>query len=470
LRRFPPAAKVGLKLVVGFAVVGLVATQVEWNDRLVVVRTDESGRRTTEVVVGSDLTIEGSAVLDPVFDDDGRVVSGSFEAPAEEAQISRVDGGYELVRRGDGGRPETVRGRELGWKGVARIVGEDGAKTDFALQSKRERVHLREEGDKVVRATLDAKHGLRGIAFRLLDAPGLVVGAMGLLLFAYVVGAYRWSLLLGSQGLPSSGRRCVRLTFIGFFFNNVLPGLTGGDLVKAVMIAQDHPEYRARAVGTVIVDRLVGLIVLAALSAIVLAFHAERYPEAAFAIFAFLGGALAAAVLFLSRRVRRALRFDVLARRLPGAEKLRKLDEAFFLYRSRPRAIVYACLLSVFAHVGNLGAVYLFGLGIGLDSSAGLIGPPLAAYVATVPIVMIVSSVPLLPGGWGVGELAFAYFFRTVGVWNIDLSIALSVVQRTAALLWSLVGGVYFLTHRRVVAEAMQRAAADESGDGRSET
>jgi uncharacterized membrane protein YbhN (UPF0104 family) len=80
--------------------------------------------------------------------------------------------------------------------------------------------------------------------------------------------------------------------------------------------------------------------------------------------------------------------------------------------------------------------------------------------VATVPIIFIVSSIPVLPGGWGVGEAAFAYFFRSVGIWNLDLSIALSVVQRTATLLFSLVGGVFFMTHRKRVMDAVHESEA----------
>jgi glycosyltransferase 2 family protein len=280
---------------------------------------------------------------------------------------------------------------------------------------------------------------------------------------AYLTAIYRWRLLLRAQGLIVSYGRALKLTFIGFFFNNVLPGLTGGDIVKAVMIAQDHPEQRPAAVGTVIVDRVLGIIVLALMSAAVLVFRWDRYPEAAIAVFGFLGAATLALVLFFSRRVRRALKLDELAKKLPGAGILKKLDRAFFLYRSQKRIVLEATFISLVSHCGNIGAILCFGLGIGLDARAGLEGNPVVAYLATVPIIMIVSSLPLLPGGWGVGEAAFAYFFRTVGVWNFDLSIALSLVQRTATLLFSLLGGVFFLTHRKRVLDAVH---ASEEGVG----
>lgn len=448
--KLSPVAKVVLKLMVGVGVVLFVGSQVKFDDELVVVR---GGAEST--FVGRDLALrdgarEAQVVLDPVVGPDGRVAGGAWEAPVEEAQVVRRGTTYSVTHRGKDGKPETRTGAAVGYRGVAELRDpETGATRRFELQSAGEAVKIREDGKDALRVALEAKHGLRGISARLLAAPWLVFGAFAFLLWAYVTSSYRWALLLRAQQLPASGLRCLKLTFIGFFFNNVLPGLTGGDLVKAVAIAQDHPEYRARAVGTVIVDRIVGLLVLAVISAAVLVFHLDRYREAAVLIFGFLGAVALATLVFLSRRVRRALRLDVLMRKLPIAGVLQKLDEAFFLYRSQKGALAVACGLSVLAHVGNIGAVYCFGLGVGLDASAGLVGDPLAAYVATVPVAMIVSSIPLLPGGWGVGEAAFAYFFRSVGVWNLDLSIALSVVQRTAALLYSLIGGVLFFTHRR---------------------
>ena len=55
---------------------------------------------------------------------------------------------------------------------------------------------------------------------------------------------------------------------------------------------------------------------------------------------------------------------------------------------------------------------------------------------------------------------ALEYFLCPVGGWTIDLSLALSVVQRTAALTFSLVGGVLFLTHRKRNMEALHQADA----------
>jgi glycosyltransferase 2 family protein len=434
------------KLAVGALVIFLILRQLTFDDEIVL--QEASGGATLS---GRSLSVQGEA----------RIRSGGVwkAVPIERAAAFRNgDGSYVVESRTDAGL-ERLTGDALEFVGTATLVDASGASRTVNLDS----VKVREDGKDPVRIHPGFKFGLRSILGRLDDRPGFAIGAFALMALAYATAIARWQLLLRAQGLIVSYGRALKLTFIGFFFNNVLPGLTGGDIVKAVMIAQDHPEERPAAVGTVIVDRVLGLLVLAFMSATVLLFTFDRYRQAAIAVFGFLGVAAMGLVLFFSRRVRRTLRLDDLLKRLPGASIMKKLDRAFFLYRSQKGTVALAVLLSVISHCGNIGTIYCFGLGIGLDGRAGLEGNPLVAYLATVPIILIVSSIPLLPGGWGVGEAAFAYFFRTVGIWNLDLSIALSVVQRTATLLFSLLGGVFFLTYRKRVMDAVHESEAESA-------
>ena len=81
--------------------------------------------------------------------------------------------------------------------------------------------------------------------------------------------AIRWWRLLAAAGCPTTLFNAVRLTFVGLFFNLVMPGLTGGDLVKAVAVARENPDRKAGAVMSIAVDRLLGLFVLALVAALV---------------------------------------------------------------------------------------------------------------------------------------------------------------------------------------------------------
>jgi glycosyltransferase 2 family protein len=322
------------------------------------------------------------------------------------------------------------------------------------------------EGERLEFVAADLRHARVGHA----DVPEVNEGLLrivrrsdrrlvlaGFLLFGLTaqIGVARWWLLLRAQGVAVTFWTAHRLTFVGFFFNNVVPGPTGGDVVKAVYVASGT-ERRAQAVVTVLVDRVVGIVALALIAATVLLLNwgEPKYRELGLFIFAFLGLLALGAVLFFSRRVRRLLRLDGLSGRLPGGGLVRKVDEAMFHWRYHKGAVLVALVLSFANQLAIHGLMLLFAAGLHVTTQAG---DPLrvADYMVVLPAAFIVSAVPVFPGGWGVREGAFAFFFAFVGV-DRNPAVALAVLNGMTMLLWSLLGGVYFLRGRLV----QQRTAA----------
>jgi uncharacterized protein (TIRG00374 family) len=158
-------------------------------------------------------------------------------------------------------------------------------------------------------------------------------------------------------------------------------------------------------------------------------------------------------MLFFSRRVRRFIRFEQWSARLPAAALIKKADEAVFLWRNHKKDVVVALLLSFANQLSIQGLMLLFASALHVTTASG---EPLAwwSYMIVLPVAFIFSAVPMLPGGWGVREMAFAYCFHFVGV-ERNPAIALSVVNGMTQLAWSLLGGVYFLADRGAVAEAV---------------
>src|SRR5439155_16270837 len=111
-----------------------------------------------------------------------------------------------------------------------------------------------------------------------------------------------------------------------------------------------------------------------------------------------------------SRRVRRALGLSALLKRLPFQRVLAEADAAVRLYRGHPRSLALGLLVSLGNHAGTSACVFLLARALGVERVG------LGEAMALVPVVSLLSAVPLLPGGWGVGELAFAYFLAPLGV------------------------------------------------------
>ncbi|NRA96263.1 MAG: flippase-like domain-containing protein [Planctomycetes bacterium] len=424
-----------VKLLLGGGILWFIAGQMSIDDEV---------RTADEVVRGREVTFERGQVWLKT-DDGDRGPWDIADSPV-------------LRRKGDRYRVDEEEGTGFVFKGFVSVVV-DGHTQRISL----DRVALTEEGteDGWVEQTLDVREGLATIYARITVAQYLL--AMACILGMYLCGIKRWQVLLRAQGIDVTFFESTRFTFIGFFFNNVVPGMTGGDVVKAVMIARAHKGRGPDAVSTVIVDRVVGLVVLAAIAAVVLVFTLDTYGTIALWVFLSLGCATALICLFLSRRVRKWLRIDRLLKRLPGSDALQRLDQAFLLYRSKGKEMAFCVAISLLSHMFNIASVLVLGLGLGVDAAHGLSEPVLLTYVVVIPIIMIVAAVPALPGGWGIGEAAFGYFFRTVGIHNLSLSVGLSVLHRFSMLLWSLLGGVFLFLSRREAREAMREAQTMDS-------
>ncbi len=284
----------------------------------------------------------------------------------------------------------------------------------------------------------DVTYGFRTLGLRVLQHPFtglLIVLAMTVVV---VLTGWRWQRLLLAIDVPMPFGEAVRLTFIGGFFNLVVPGSTGGDVVKAYYAAR-RTGAATRSVLSVFVDRAVGLftLVLVAAVALFLDDH-EGYEAARFTVLALLGGGVLAIVFVFSRRLRRALGLSALIRKLPFQRIIDEVGASVRLYRGHPLALLHAFLVSL------INQATFAVIAWALADALSIEGVPLVACFALVPLVNLVAAIPLIPGGWGVGELAFAYFFGQIGVPATE-AVGLSVIYRLSFLIVNLPGGIFWL-------------------------
>ncbi len=274
---------------------------------------------------------------------------------------------------------------------------------------------------------------------------------MGLLAFALatVVAVARWQLLLRAQNIVVPFRRAYSLTYVGYFFNNIIPGLTGGDLVKAFFVARDT-DRKTGAVVSVIVDRVVGLLALALIAAVMVLFEPVAFREVMVIIYGFLGIAALGGIVLYSRRIRRWFRLDVLFAKLPAKQVLQEIDAAFFIYRHRKLALTIAVVMSFFNHFGVISIYVFAGMAIGVEAEV-------ISYFITVPVINIVTAIPLAPGGWGIGEMASVKFLDLAGI-AVTEAFTISLLFRLSLLVSSLPGGLFLaMSGSKVSDEEIQR-------------
>jgi uncharacterized protein (TIRG00374 family) len=262
----------------------------------------------------------------------------------------------------------------------------------------------------------------------------------------------RWYLLVRAQELPFTLGGAVRLGAVGYFFNTLLPGSIGGDLVKALALARAQ-HRRTVAFATVLIDRAIGLWALIWLVALLggwfwLTDHPVLLANAGLlAVVRSTWGVVVLTLVtwgllgFLPEW--RAQRF---ARRLTRVPKighhLAEFWRAIWLYRTRPRAVALALLLSLFSQSGNVVAFHLAAQTFVGPANIDTL-PTLTEHALIVPQGMAIEALFPAPGGVGGGEFGYGKLYRLIGRPEA-LGVLASLARRMMQWIVGLIGyGVY---------------------------
>jgi len=280
---------------------------------------------------------------------------------------------------------------------------------------------------------------------------GVVVSAAWLVptlsvLFASIaIITIRWWLLLRMEKIDLSLGAALKLTLVGLFWNNVLPGAVTGDFVKMYYLGGKSPDKKAEGYATVVIDRVIGLAAL-----IYLAFFAAlTNREFVFAHqelkLTFYGNAILAlgftvGILALVLGLGRNSSFadKIRGSRLPGIEGARRGYRTLIRLGERPGILLASFALGMLSHALLVVVGIISARALGEDSLG------LASYGFVVPIGLLVNSVPIgLPGGLGAGEKAFQELFLWAGA-AATIGANVMLLLRLGQLIWGLVGGVIY--------------------------
>ena len=272
----------------------------------------------------------------------------------------------------------------------------------------------------------------------------LALAAVGVFLLAQLAVSIRWWLLLKVQDVHLTLGEAIRLTLLGIFFNNAVPGTVGGDLFKAYYAAK-HTDRKAAVMVAVAVDRVIGLVEFALMASIMLvvAWSFKLVPAAelkfpAIAVAVLLSGLLIAMVFLLSGRFRRFFHLQKLYGRLPIAHHIAAAGEATGRYRRRLGKLIEALGISFAAHVAFVFAALLIGKSLGIPV-------PWHKYYLYIPLIYVIAAVPITPGGLGLVEKLYVVFLAA----NPSALLVLALIMRLLPILVGLPGLLFFLSGPR---------------------
>jgi uncharacterized membrane protein YbhN (UPF0104 family) len=249
---------------------------------------------------------------------------------------------------------------------------------------------------------------------------GLWVGAVGLYLVIQAVSALRWQLLARPLGFHEPLARFFGYYFIGMFFNLLLPTSVGGDVIRAWYL-DARPGRRLPAFASVFADRFSGLLVLLAMACVAAVLcPIDLPPRITISVWATAG----CAVLGLAA-------LPILSRYTERVDRVCRLVGGLRVYLAEPRLLLTSTALSLAVQAGNVLVAWLVGLAIAAPV-------PASYYWILVPMVTLLTLLPVSLNGMGIREGGMILFLAPLGVADataVSLAFLWFLVFTTASLL-----------------------------------
>jgi glycosyltransferase 2 family protein len=297
---------------------------------------------------------------------------------------------------------------------------------------------------------------------------GSLAAAWAFCAIAVLITFVRWWCLVRALDVPCRLPAAIRISFWGYLFNLAPLGIVGGDLVKAVMLGHEHPQHRAKALASVLMDRVIGLYVLfivASVAILVTGFHRidlGKYWWICPATFAATIIGTVGLFLVLGPDVSEGRIIRSFGRIPRVGRSLESLINAVRMYSRKPLVLVISSIMSVGVHGAFAVGCYFIACGLPGNHLS------LADHFVIMPLSAATQVFPLPVGPF---EFVLNFLYKHVAVIR-GLALAegqgfvVALVYRLITVLIAALGVSYYFRNRREMAEVIHEAERDANAGG----
>jgi uncharacterized membrane protein YbhN (UPF0104 family) len=244
--------------------------------------------------------------------------------------------------------------------------------------------------------------------------------------FGQLLSSYKWWLLARSGSIEAPWLLAAKAYFLGMAVNCFGFGTVGGDLARALVLGRKSKK-KATALASVFADRVHGMTVLAAIGVVSIAFVGRQHigreylvllPACITAIVAawYFGPGIALAAL-------------------PKGGALHKnMEQIAQVFPRDPATVSYISLISMVFHLLQICLHQIMAAGFGIQI-------PWAVLLVTIPVINILSSLPISWNGLGVRENGYLFFLAPQFV-SREHAIAFGAMWLLAMAISSAIGAL----------------------------
>ncbi len=282
----------------------------------------------------------------------------------------------------------------------------------------------------------------------------LLLLGFGILWIGHYTCIYRWRMLMRPVMPALSLGRLFGIYCIGLFFNLTFPTVVGGDVVKMYYAGKPSKKFAASFAATFL-DRDAGMLammMIACAAAVASPLETPGVPVRLIIWGATVAFVLANIAIFtpaVHRRLTNLLKSFDLSRL---AARIDTISDAFQVMGKHRMVLVNSLIISL--------ANQMLAISINWIMAEGLhIHVPLYYFLLFIPVVTLISMIPISLNGMGLREYAFLSLFGSIGV-DREASVALGLLSSMTIFLSAIPGGLIYIFFRNR-ADVQQMAALE---------
>lgn len=287
----------------------------------------------------------------------------------------------------------------------------------------------------------------------MLHYPMLLGATILMYIITVSISTWRWQQLNRTQKINLSYKQTILPTYMGIAFNNLLPGGVGGDFFRFYFMSKKTQVTKSAVMLSVFLDRVTGLGGIFVAVGVIAIFKLKEYSQyqmtAYFANLCFglcvIGFALYWLVSFTPKKLKLSNWINQHHADKKWGASLIALLMAIKAFR-HAKTVILECL----------GASVMIQVLIALTCMliAKMMHFPaisFADYMIAIAVTQIVNLIPIAPGGFGVGEMAFANILTLLNPGISATYATIFLAYRLLGMLVCLPGAFVFLFDKQLL-------------------
>lgn len=261
------------------------------------------------------------------------------------------------------------------------------------------------------------------------------IGAVGAIFFLFLfdqwLDAYGWHILLNAKGVSISLKDLSIIVFESGFFGFLLPSKMGPDIIRAYNLSK-KASNPTEAISSILVLRAATLLSLCVLVVFSLSFFHDKITDKRFIYI--IGGSLL--ILGIAGFGMFFRPFRDMVSKFFIYLKVEKLYSSLIDYSRSRKALALTFSITLLSQILRIILAFFLGKSLG-------IGVPIVSYLLYLPLVSIISKIPISIGGLGLGEASLIYFFVKAGI-SYNKAFTITIMLAFAYIGIALAGGILY--------------------------